>query len=367
MSEKETDQRPAAADKKPPARKKGSGGGKGSVLAILLLLVAICVASYPAYEFYRQKIFGLDGPGYATASDLERLRRQYADGQAALAKVSAAIEALRGEQARAIEEFTEANRLAGDEMAEIKKSLGISGRDWLYAEVEYLVRMANQRVLMERDPSSALELLTAADKIVREAEGLTAHDLRQAIAEDVATLRAVGDIDVQGIYLELAALVKQVPDLKGSNLKEKTTGLAAQAQDAVEAGDDDAPAPTFADGIVDRITSLVDFRRGSIEVRPLLPPREEYYLRQNLALKLQTAQIALLSADQAVYETAVREAADWVDAGFDRDDAVTISFRESLVRLSSVTIAAALPDISASLEQARLLLRNFDEADAVSP
>ena len=102
-----------------------------------------------------------------------------------------------------------------------------------------------------------------------------------------------------------------------------------------------------------RLASLVDFRRGSVEVQPILPPKEAYYLKQNLILKLQMAQLALLEGDEAVYRSAIAEASKWITDSFDPTDAASIAMQESLSGLAEVTVEVALPDISGSLVAAR--------------
>ena len=104
------------------------------------------------------------------------------------------------------------------------------------------------------------------------------------------------------------------------------------------------------------MSNLVDFRRGDVEVKPILPPAEVYYLRQNLILKLQIAQMALLEGNGAVFNAALTEAANWVSESFDEGDAGTLAMRETLDRLSGITVAVALPDISGSLKAARELV-----------
>ncbi len=348
-----------------PEASSSSGGGAASILAVILSLVAIGVASYPAYEMYREAANPVTTPDYALNSDLTRLRDELSTSDNGLGDVTAMIETLKAEQQASGAALQELRQYARDEIAAVRASLGTSSQDWLMAEVEYLVRMANQRVLMERDPASALQLLESADVILKEAEGLTAHALRQALATDIASLRAVNKVDAQGIYLELGALVNQVSRLKrtlpGYTPAPVIEDIAPTELTLVQR------AARFVRSLTERIASLVDFRRGDVEVQPILPPKEEYYLRQNLVLKMQIAQMALLSSNQVVFETSLNEAAAWVESGFDKDSAVTTSMASSLRRLAGQTIEVDLPDISGSLNAVRTSLRDFHEAEPNSP
>jgi uroporphyrin-3 C-methyltransferase len=185
----------------------------------------------------------------------------------------------------------------------IQNRMGASSQDWVYAEIEYLIRMANQRALMEQDVYSALQLLQSADDIIRASEGLTAHGLREALARDIAALQVVASPDTQGIYLELSALVSQIPLLS-------RTLPAYQAPTLAKGQSPDATG--YLDRFLDLISRaqnklllLVDFRRHEVTVKPILPPKEEYFLRQNLVLKLQIAQMALLEGNQSLFQSAL--------------------------------------------------------------
>ncbi len=355
------DQIESRQDKDASPGQKSSGGGMGSVLAILLALIAIGIASWPAYELYKEK-----QPGAQV--DLIPAR---------VAQTEVGVKTL-GNDLRSIERGmvqknaeTSAQLAAGEEqmqqfragvsaaMATIQSQMGPSSQDWVYAEVEYLIRMANQRVLMEQDANSALQLLQSADEIIRETDGLTAHGLRTALARDIAALKAVNSPDTQGIYLELSALVSQVPSLRRT-----LPTYQAPISQVDQSADATGYIARFL-GLIrlagNKLAHLVDFRRDEVEIKRILPPKEEYFLRQNLMLKLQIAQMALLEGDTRVYQSALGEARVWVSDFFDEENPGTIAMLESVTRLSGTKVSVDLPDISASLKAARSQLAGFKE------
>ena len=66
---------------------------------------------------------------------------------------------------------------------------------------------------MARDPAASLALLQGADHVLQEIDDPTLHAVRAAIAADMAALRAVAKIDVEGLYLRLSALIEQAGQL----------------------------------------------------------------------------------------------------------------------------------------------------------
>jgi uroporphyrin-III C-methyltransferase len=349
-------------DKAAKPLKKSSGGGIGSVLAVLLALVAIGIASWPAYEIYKEKHAGtqvdpiparvaqIEAGVETLGNELRNVERRMAAKNAEMnAQLTAGEEQMRQFQA-----------VVSESLVAIQSRMGTSSQDWVYAEVEYLVRMANQRVLMEQDANSALQLLQSADEIIRETDGLTAHGLREALARDIAALKAVGSPDIQGVYLELSALVAQVPSLIRT-LPTYQAPSSATDQSADAAG----YLARFLGLIRDagnKLAHLVDFRRDEVEIKRILPPKEEHFLRQNLVLKLQIAQMALLEGNQGVFQSALGEAQVWVSDSFDDENPGTVAMLKSITRLSASQVSVDLPDIAGSLKAARSQLAGFKEA-----
>ncbi|MCB1691743.1 MAG: uroporphyrinogen-III C-methyltransferase [Pseudomonadales bacterium] len=341
----------------PPASSGGSGSSPFGLLSLLFALIAIGAASYAVYVVQFRKA---ESPP-ATQLDLTRVERDLQakidgvnDLRGRLDEVSSKLAQMEGRSEETMAHFQSQVDTA---VAEIKSEIGTSSKDWLFAEVEYLLRLGNQRVIMERDATDALALFQAADDILRESEGIAAYDLRASLANDIAALEAVQEVDVDGIFVRLAALSSRV-----STLRQRTRSFeAAPVVDQV------APAPDdylqrFMDLLArggTRLAGLVDFRTGQEKVKPILPANEEYYLRQNLVMKLQMAQLGLLRSDEAVYRDALAEAQSWIVEYFDPDDPATTTMLTALKELQLVPIATRMPDVSGSLREVRKLLERF--------
>ena len=106
-----------------------------------------------------------------------------------------------------------------------------------------------------------------------------------------------------------------------------------------------------------RIAALVDYRVSDERVQPVLPAEEEYYLRQNLVMKYQQAQLALLSGKQEIFVTSIGDARNWINRYFDGQDVETSSVLITLAELESIDTTREIPDISVSLRLVRELQR----------
>src|SRR5690606_16217521 len=78
--------------------------------------------------------------------------------------------------------------------------------DWKLAEAEYLLRLANQRLLMERDGGNALALAQEVDQILRDLNDTDLFPVRRALARDITALKLADQVDREGLYLQLMAL-----------------------------------------------------------------------------------------------------------------------------------------------------------------
>lgn len=370
---------PDTSAKKPrrgSQRRSGAGTNALGLLGIFLALLAIGMASYTLYELL---VVPVEPAVDTSAQDsaVAELRQQLTTLQQQHTRQSRAsdrqLKEIQRQLASESRELAEQQDVLADAMtslrSEIQDLVGTSSQDWLFAEVEYLLRLANQRVLMERDPESARLLLRAADDIVRKAQGLAAYELRQAIALDLARLESTETVDVDGVYLRLSALAAQAMSLPRQ--PRQFVPSATDEADAKETDDASNSLPARAWNLLldagQRLASLVDYRRDGVAIAPILPPKEEYYLRQNLVLKLQMAQLAVLRADQVVYDQALREVTDWVERYFDGDAAATLAMQAAVSQLQAVRVETPLPDISGSLTQARSLMARFSEVDSRAP
>ena len=88
-----------------------------------------------------------------------------------------------------------------------------------------------------------------------------------------------------------------------------------------------------------------------------------YFLQQNLILKLQVAQIALLESNQDIYSTSVGESIAWIEKYYDPEDAVTVSMRNGLEALLAINVEMEMPDVTASLREVRELLSGFHHSE----
>lgn len=225
--------------------------------------------------------------------------------------------------------------------------------DWLLAEAEYLLRIANQRLLIEKDIGGALSALEAADEVLAESDDIGVYPVRQQLAREVLALKGIASVDRTGLYLTLEAAIDSVHQLTDQALiSEQAPGFVGDSQsaDAPPAGGEPSMLAQAWQTFKSTLMQVVVVRRLDESVKPLLSPDQSAYARLNLQLMLEETEMAVLRGNQALYERALAKAqaavADWYDSSNPRVGALS----NTLDELTKNNVAPDLPDISKSLD-----------------
>lgn len=325
----------------------------GRILATFALLLSFAAIGGSGYLLY---MAWLTDPDARLETAIGAYHLDLADFHRATAEE---VAALREELAGLGEQFAaqgqalaEARAALTDAVADNVASAPPTPREWRLAEVEYLLTVANHRLLLQDDAEGARRLLGLADRVLADLDDYRFHEVRALLAEEQLSLKTFDYADTQGVFLRLEA-VKELLDHLPLRLPEYA---AADADDASPRDSQDA---SMLDAFLDRLGDLVRFRRHDGEaIRPLLPPDQAEYLEQHLRLALERAQLAVLRRDQEIFEISLSAAGDWLHRFVDPGRTKVAQALGELDELRSVDLDARPPDISRSLERLRALRRN---------
>jgi uroporphyrin-3 C-methyltransferase len=286
---------------------------------------------------------------------------QVAPIQSSLSKVIPALKKLETDG----QNIQENSAKLGSEITSVRKQLSrlknTSKEDWKLAEAEYLVRLANQRLLMEKDISGAEQLLVSADTILAEMKDPILFDTRRALAKDIQALKSTRSFDLEGVYLQLDALsslVNSLPQKEPSKLFSQNTEKATP-EDINETGEV-SYAKALAQDIWQTLRSLVVINYNSKPIKPLLPPTEYQQLITGIQLQVNVAQLALMKQESSVYQIALEHIANAVNEHFDIDSAAVSGYLTSLTALQQINVSPELPLPRGSLASMKDLMQNWN-------
>lgn len=225
--------------------------------------------------------------------------------------------------------------------------------DWLLAEAEYLLRIANQRLMIEKDIRGALAALESADEVLRESDDIGVYPVRQQLAKEVLKLKGLTDVDRTGLYLKLEAAIASIHELTDNALASDRMASTLAQMSANNDDDTQAGDGWFTQawtGVKDTLSQIVVVRRLDEPVKPLLSPDQSAYARLNLQLMLEEAELAVLRGNQALFTRALTKASKAIDRWYDSSNPQILALSDTLEELSSKNVDPELPDISKSLD-----------------
>ncbi|TDO96484.1 uroporphyrinogen-III C-methyltransferase [Marinomonas balearica] len=236
----------------------------------------------------------------------------------------------------------------------------VSKEDWQLAEAQYLIRLANQRLLLEKDHSNALALLQNADAILADMEDPILFDTRKAIAKDIQALKSVGTFDLEGYYLQLNALydsVATLPQFEPSKEWQNT-----ENEEQAESSSIPSSVDEIANSFWLSLKSLIVINYDRKPIKALLPPAEYQELVTGIQLQIEVAQVALVKGEKTVYQSALAKIAEAVANYFDIEAKATNAFLTSLTALQQINPDQKLPLPRASLSAIKALMTQWNEA-----
>lgn len=366
--------RPASPSAKPVANKKpqtDNSGSKAPLWLSLLSLAASIALGVAAFFFWQQQqqfLQGRDRVAGRVDSKLQEVDTTISRVKSSFDDLKSAAQKNRDVLSDKFSALQETQLNQDNRISTLNSLIGRSTQDWTLAEVEYLLRVASERVQLQRDTDTALLALENADRRLNELADPGLAGVRQQIASERDLLKRVPAIDREGMAGRFDALLAQLDSLPISGQTYQALAAEGEISDAKEnqarlveldwkSVDDWKKIP----GIVGAaLRKLVTIRANEQPVQPMIQPGSETFLRQNLRLQIEAARLALLREDPVFYQQAIKTATSWLSKYYAADDNAVQATREQLDELGSVQIRPEMPDISKSLR----LLRKHQELTA---
>ena len=318
-----------------------------SRLAVLALLLALAATALAAWQWYdtrrrfdelRQDVARRLAEADAVSRETRSLAGQSRDE---LRDVVARIGQL---EARMVE--TQNQRLA---IESLYRDFSGSRDEWVLAEVEQALLIANQQLQLAGNVKAALIALQTADARLARLDRPQLTALRRVISQDIERLKAAPYVDVVGMALRLDTVMTAVDALP-----------LAMEERPLPANDAAAPASgSFWANLwhetVQDLRRLVRIQNAEKPEAPLLSPEQAFFLRENLKLRLLGARLALLARDETSFKADLEAASDWLQHYYDTGSKPVAAALSTMKQLARSQVGIELPDISASLDAARNL------------
>jgi uroporphyrin-3 C-methyltransferase len=343
---------PAATTARPPRSAPATRG------ALALVAVVLAVAGVAAWLDARHReerlrtalareLAAASASADASAQRVATLAAELRDAQAKLALLDTRQTEAQSQTA-ALESFYRDLTPSRDELA--------------LTEVEQTLNLASQQLALAGNVQSALAALQLLDAKLARLDRPRFAPLRRALAADMDRLKAVPYVDVAGLAARIDAAIASIDAMPLAH-DERVAAVAAPAAQPAPAGGWDA----FWRDLWNDARNMVRIEVSDRPAAPLLPPSQQYFLRENLRLRLLSARNALIARNDASFRADVRDADEWVRKYFDARAKPVQQLLATLVQLRTTSMPATLPELTQSLAAAATLRETLDRLALAPP
>lgn len=358
-------------------RKSRSGFWFGIIM--LLIILGVAGVGFYLFQELRSQQASLGGEVNKGDMQLIELTKQISGYQEQLAAIQSQLAAIESNVAgkeshfsKSLEDFSQLHTEKLDTtrnelntaIQQVQRQLGKTRGDWLIADAEYLLSVANQRLYLMGDVNTTREALEAADQRLRESGDAGAFKVREQIAKDITAIRNVAVADTVGMYASIQALQDQVNSL---TLFLPYTGKTLTPPKPAPQQPTDKESQDLLDSALGQLEGVVTLRHTEQPIKEILTPEQAQFIREQLRVKLEMVKIALVQQNEQLYQSSLADAKKWTEQNFAKDEA-TNKFIAELDKFNAVKIRSHFPDISLSLKMLRDITKLRLEADkAMAP
>jgi uncharacterized protein HemX len=358
-----------------PERVMKTKKDNSNLYGVLILLIVLLVGGGGFFflQQLRSEQAGLGGAldkgdrRLATLGEqLATLERQISTLQSQMATMQNGLTTRESKFERELSDFKEhqsghlaaAKSELASSIGQIQEVLNRTRGDWMIADAEYLLSVANQRLNLTGDIKTTLVALQAADERLRDSGNPGVFKVREQLAREIDALKGLQPVDIVGVFSKIRALDNQVDALpvylphvgvlQETKKPEKEVKTDEKAEEIT--GVDE-----FLDSAIEDLKGLVVVRRSDRKVDVVLLPEEVRVLREGLKIRLNVTRMALLERDSRLFLYTIDDIQSWLNDHFRLDAAETKKFEAELASLRKVGLDIEYPDVSGSLK----LLQNL--------
>lgn len=235
----------------------------------------------------------------------------------------------------------------------------------LLAEVEHLVRLAKHHLAFDKNPVNTSKLLVSTAQILNDLKGFGIVRAREAAAKGILALDSIPVIDREDLYTQLGLLSSQLSQLPIPNFKQE---FEVNSTDVSPVGQ----ADEWREKFINSFSSALSVLKNLVRIRKIDAPLslipievEEQYLKYNLAVLLEHAQIALLREEVIIYRGSLQKAKEVLVQHYGESNRVILPYLKRLEQLEKRNIIQKLPNIFQELEVLKSYIDGQYNANAI--
>ncbi|KTD64348.1 uroporphyrinogen-III C-methyltransferase [Legionella spiritensis] len=218
--------------------------------------------------------------------------------------------------------------------------------DWLLLKARYYLELARINAHWSDNQYATLALLEEADTLLKSNPDQRLYAVRQAIAMEMARIKAMPAVDIAGIMSKLdaaQAIISRLPVRQTFNTPKSDNPTAASTQNG---------SPAWRERLRDSLNlleKLVVVRYNNEDIKPLLSPLHQALLQESIRMNLQEAQWAVLRQNTQIFKQSINQAMKDITRTFEQNAPATQALMKDLQSLKETELSPTKPVIDKSL------------------
>lgn len=247
------------------------------------------------------------------------------------------------EQTKQIERISQLTDQQGSQINQLNQSVGENQPRWIIEKATNLLQLANFTLLYEKNISTTIALLKAADNYLKPLSSQEILAWRDKISQRMAMLQAVPILDIPGIYLQLKALDEQSSHLKLTEDRFHSAALPLKNQ---KDSNSLSRWHQLKENLMQLLKTLIVVRHHDQAITPFLSDQLQEALHVNLHILFSQAEWALLHQECTVFQASLNQIQALLKQYFLQTDSEVQALHAAVLELNHINLSPSMPDLS---------------------
>ena len=349
----ESDKAAISEIKMQPVLSGSKGLHRTALFSLLLALIAVFATGYYwwQHQMYSTVLGHIETQSAESIRGVQAMLDLFGDRISTLQNANEIARDTARDLDRRVGEFPERFQTLERRLNSLQGVSDSARREWIRAEVEYYLTVANTALRLSNNWEGAITALELADAKLRELGVPSLRVVREQISEELESLTVVQLPDQEGLSYSLGRLLGSVESLPIASVVPGNLGEDQESIENVEPG-----LGRIWLMFKQAMNGMISIgRREGLSTR-MLSNEEQALVRRQLELELQLARLALLREEEGLFRVSLSAASILLNREFDVSDRRVESALLLLQEMARLDIKPTRPDISGSLELLRSLM-----------
>ena len=229
-----------------------------------------------------------------------------------------------------------------------------SQRDWVLAEIDYLLRIAHQRIAIAKDVAGAIAALKGADSRIQQLGDISLFKIRKQLSKNITHLNTIHQADVTGISLSIDQTISRLAELPFNSVKKEIKIQVNKNEPMKEFQKQDK---TLLASVLDAVQEIGDIKIHQRSIKAASSGEQQNQIEQLLRTYLLGARLAALRFDQKQFRYEIYQANQILQSNYDMSDNRITQLQSILKKYEKVELTPALPELTKAWSMLQVIMR----------